>query len=192
VAIDEAGYMLTSTSPTGGTAAWTRTAIDSGKPLTSVSCVATGPGAYLCVAADNDGNVLASTNPTGGASAWTKIDADGTHALSSVSCAYGTEALCVASDGVGDVVTSTAPTISWAVTDASGTNALGPVSCPTTSLCVVEGNGSALYSTSPTGGASAWKTSYVPGTGGGLSCPTSGLCVVTYGASKDGAIATTT
>ena len=62
-----------------------------------------------------------------------------------------------------------------------GGHYLVAVSCPATNLCVaVDDSGDALVSTSPTGGAAAWKPSAVDPSGGGLSgvsCPSVNLCV---------------
>ena len=57
VAIDQSGDVVTSTNPTGGAADWTRTTIDPGNALTSLSCP---PGA--CIAGDNAGNILVGTS----------------------------------------------------------------------------------------------------------------------------------
>ena len=63
----------TTSNPTGGTAAWTATDIDSRFStgllggMSGVSC----PSTSLCVAVDPNGNVLTSTRPSGGARAWT-------------------------------------------------------------------------------------------------------------------------
>ncbi len=103
--------------------------------------------------------------------------------LGGVSCAA--DDLCALTDH-GDVLISRAPAAglhTWTATDAE----VGPsISCPTVSLCVSveEAAGRVVTSTNPTGGASAWMTSYVEGLNGfdEVSCTPAGLCVVTsYG-----------
>jgi hypothetical protein len=56
VAVDGAGNVLTATSPTGGSAAWTITNVDGPTALASVSC----PSVSLCVAVDSVGRVFSS------------------------------------------------------------------------------------------------------------------------------------
>jgi hypothetical protein len=109
VATTNVGDVLTSTDPTGGASAWTKTTIDQGNVPLAVSC----PSVSLCVAVDYPGNVLTSTHPTGGASAWTKatIDPGAPYqpvGLDAVSCP--SVSLCVASDSNGNILTSIAPT----------------------------------------------------------------------------------
>jgi hypothetical protein len=184
VAVGGAGDVLTSTSPTGGASAWAATNVDGSNSVTGVSC----PSTSLCVAVDNVGNVLTSTVPTGGASAWTASHVDPTGSFTGVSCVSAP--LCVAVDSSGDVVTSTDPTGSasaWTVTQVENEaqppglhvhNKLTSVSCPSVSLCVaVDLFGSALTSTNPTGGASAWTVTPIDNYLQGVSCPLVSLCV---------------
>ena len=105
VATDDTGNVWTSTDPTHGAPAWTKTNIDgSEKILSGVS----SPTESLCVAVDREGgDVLTSTDPTGGAGAWTMTEVD-KHTLFDVSCS--SETLCVATDSYGNVLTSTDPT----------------------------------------------------------------------------------
>jgi hypothetical protein len=72
------------------------------------------------------------------------------------------------------------------------------VSCPTAGLCVaVDMEGDVVYSTDPTGGPSAWHTTFVSDPGlyvsnvgfYAVSCPTASLCVAT---DNQGGIATST
>jgi hypothetical protein len=157
---------LTSTDPTGGASAWTKTTIDQGNVPLAVSC----PSVSLCVAVDYPGNVLTSTHPTGGASAWTKatIDPgapDQPVGLDAVSCP--SVSLCVASDSNGNILTSTDPTggaSAWtkarvARPDPNG-NSLTAVSCPSVSLCIAADR-NILTSIAPTGGANAWTSATV-------------------------------
>jgi hypothetical protein len=138
---------------------------------------------------DANGNVLTSSNPTGGAAAWTTILVDNPSpdistrgGLDDVSCA--SIGLCVVVDVNGNVVTSTNPLggAGWTLANVDGRNELRGVSCPSVSLCVAvdaDGNGNAVTSTNPTGGASAWTVAHVDGSNvlNGVSCPTSTLCV---------------
>ncbi len=59
------GEVFTSTEPTGGANAWTKT-FDPGGSLYAVSC----PAVSFCVGADGAGDVVSSTDPAGGASTW--------------------------------------------------------------------------------------------------------------------------
>jgi hypothetical protein len=179
VAVDFVGNVVTSSTPTGGAAAWTVTHVDDFfMPLSGVSC----PSSGLCVAVDISGNVVTSSNPTGGAAAWTVTHVDGTNFLSGVSCTGS--GLCVAVDYLGNVVTSSNPiggAGAWTVTPVDGGNILLGVSCPSSGLCVaVDLSGNVVTSSNPTGGAAAWTVTNVDGSGGGLygvSCASSGLCV---------------
>jgi len=95
--------ILTSTNPTGGTSAWTRTAAPNNVPLETISC----PSTRLCVAEDPAFDMITTTNPTGGASAWKAVDeGQPNHMGAGVSCP--TLRLCVAV-GNDDVLTSTNP-----------------------------------------------------------------------------------
>src|SRR6202521_6152184 len=177
VAVDSAGNVLTSTNPTGGTAAWTVTNVDTANPMSGVSC----PTTTFCVATDGAGNVVSSTNPTGGPTAWTVTNLANNAPLEAVSCP--SSALCVAVDQNGDVITSTNPTggtAAWSLAHVISFNQLNAVSCPTSSLCVAgDGSGDVVTSTNPTGGAAAWTVTNVDDTApmSGVSCPTSSLCV---------------
>jgi hypothetical protein len=59
VAVDAAGNVLSSTDPSGGSAAWSVLPVDAGHAFTSVSCTPAATG--LCVAVDNTGYAVAST-----------------------------------------------------------------------------------------------------------------------------------
>jgi hypothetical protein len=94
------------------------------------------------------------------------------------------EALCVAVDAAGDVLTSTdpaAPSPTWTGAPIhSGHPPLTGVSCASTALCVaVDADGNAYTSFDPTGGEAAWSVAAVdPGRAlSGVSCPDSSLCV---------------
>ena len=74
----------------------------------------------------------------------------------------------------------------WQTGSLTGVDNLGQVACPTASLCVAdenegEGTPSVGVSTNPTGGASAWTSSTVPGAAAGLdsaACASASLCVL--------------
>ncbi len=116
VAVDFFGDALTSTDPTGGVSAWTRTRVSpTTLYLRGVSC----PSASLCVAVDGVGFVASSTDPSGGTSAWatTRVDPQ---PLSGVSCPSAS--LCVAVDSAGNaVVGSIAPAVVAGKPHVSGT-----------------------------------------------------------------------
>jgi hypothetical protein len=180
-----AEYVVTSTDPVGGAAAWTASTLDtSGEPLLSVSC----PTASFCVAADAEGAVFTSTDPTGGSSAWTLAAAG----VSGPSLSCPTTSFC-ASAGAGDIVISTDPTggaSAWHSVSVDPDNRLSAISCASASLCVaVDAYGKELHSTDPTGGASAWSSpEAIAARADGISeslnsitCPTSSFCAATDG-----------
>ena len=182
VAGDQAGDILSSTSPTGGGSAWSSAGVLLYPSIGGVSC----PSISLCVAVGAS-SVLTATDPNGGASAWTTAVIGGYPGLSAISCP--SVSLCVAVGGgpnILTILTSTDPTggaSSWtraSVPFNGGT--LNGVSCPSVALCVATTNrGEVFASTNPTGGASAWtKTTIDTGTNvlNAVSCPTVSLCVV--------------
>jgi hypothetical protein len=90
--------------------------------------------------------------------------------------------LAVGAVGFGiSAAAGVASPLSWTRTQVDGNRqaALIGVSCASLSLCVAVDNGEdVVSSTSPTAGASAWKT--VPGEGGSfltVSCPSTSLCL---------------
>ncbi len=148
VGIDLTGDVLTSTSPTGGTGAWTPTTLAPGHHMQTVAC----PSASLCVATDDTGAVFTSTNPTGGAAAWGDSGSVGQSVrLLAMSCPSAS--LCVGVGSSGDAVSSTNPTggsTAWRSADVDGSTDIEAVSCPSTSLCVaVDQAGRVLTSTIP-------------------------------------------
>ena len=157
VAGDNAGDLLVTANPAG---AWTTLQLDGTNTITGVSCNTTE-----CVAVDNAGNAITASTPTvGPPSAWTVTNIDATNALTGVSCTSdGT--ICVAVDGVGDVVASSNPTggaSAWAVADVDGATPLTGVSCGTDALCLVVDNaGNELTSVEPTGGAGTWTAGLI-------------------------------
>ena len=194
--------MVTSSSPTAGSTAWTVTHVDGSNcavsPSKPAACFLTGvscPTVDLCVAVDGNGNVVTSNKPARAGADWLVSHVDGNF-LSAVSCP--SSSLCVAVDIVGNVVTSSNPTGgsgAWGVAHVDGSSCvvtetgapcyLSSVSCPTVDLCVaVDESGSVVTSTKPTGGAAAWEVTNLNNGGlydpyslhSGVSCPTSRLC----------------
>jgi hypothetical protein len=160
---DETAYVLTSTDPTGGIGAWTRTTFHEFNGLGGAKALSC-PTTKLCVSANFFNGITTSTNPTGGSSAWTTTNIGGTDGLFGVSCA--STSLRVVVDGSGDVLTSTDPTGgsgAWTLAHVDGTAHLDGISCPTTSLCVaVDQSGNLVTSTNPTGGVGAWTVTHLP------------------------------
>ncbi len=117
--------------------------------------------------------------PTLNWTAATPADGSGGHPTG-VSCT--SEALCVAVDDGGNVLSTTEPTSAkpqWTSVPVDSGQALSAVSC-FGSLCVaVDKKGNALESANPTGGLSAWSAN--PIDAGhvltGVSCATASLCI---------------
>jgi hypothetical protein len=101
--------------------------------------------------------------------------------MSDITCP--SDSLCVAVDGLGNVVTSTHPTggsRTWKVAQIDDA-ALETVHCRSVSLCLAtDYNGKILTTTDPTGGAAAWKSARGPRLGE-ISCPDATLCVSVNG-----------
>lgn len=183
VAGNEAGNILNSTNPTGGSNAWGLADVPNPQPdlaIAGVSC----PSISLC-AAVNANDVLTSTDPGNDASTWTNAPIGGYPDLSVISCP--SVSLCVAGGGgptVLTITTSTDPTggaSSWTTASVPFDGGdLDGVSCPSVTLCVATTDrGDVFTSTDPTGGASAWaRTSIDQGSFlRAVSCPSVALCV---------------
>lgn len=194
------GHLWTTTDPAGGTAAWHRSSISMRGELNTLSC----GSPQLCAAGDKRGDVLSSSNPTGGLPAWTTFNVTGVSGILSLDCPFA--ALCLAGDNAGNILTSTRPAggaSAWHTAHVGGPPAVNGVfadiiaiSCPTTHLCVaVDDQADALWSTNPTGGASAWSKATVDTQLGfgyfldSLACPTTSLCIA---ADSEGNILTST
>ncbi|HEU0250299.1 MAG TPA: glycoside hydrolase family 27 protein [Solirubrobacteraceae bacterium] len=112
---------------------------------------------------------------------WTvAAPADGTGHPTGVSCA--SEALCVAVDDAGNVLTTAEPTAAmpkWTSTPVDTGQALSAVSCIGSLCVVVDSKGNALASTKPTGGLSAWSSKPIEAGHEltGVSCPTASFCI---------------
>jgi hypothetical protein len=163
----------------------------------------------LCVAGDWDGDVVTSTDPTGGGSAWsvayvdTDLESgltglDTQTAIAGVSCA--SVSLCVANDGVGNVLTSQDPTggaSTWSLRRATPRILAAPeprslysLGCPSVSFCAgLQSASSTLLSSSEAAltyeplGSAEWTRVVIDRVGSlsAISCPTSSLCVAVDG-----------
>jgi hypothetical protein len=183
IAVDDAGNLLSSSSPT---TVWALAKVDA-HPLTAAAC----PSASLCVAVDDVGDVLSSDNPVGGAASWATAPVDPGHGLTSVACP--SVDLCVAVDTAGTVLTSADPAggaSAWSVAPVDPGHSLSSVSCPAVTLCVaVDTNRDLVSSTDPAGGAGAWTVAPLsravaltsPASAVSVSCPSTALCVAIDG-----------
>ena len=175
------GSVISSTSPTGASPAWTMPAtVDSGHTIAGLSC----SSASLCIAVDNGGDALMSTNPAGGTSAWTAATVvGGNNAFSAVSCAAGP--FCVATTFTttpSQFWTTIAPTSgASAWTQANTAVPLYGLSCPSTSFCAaVDDIGNVLTSTNPDGNSPSWMVTQATGPALlSISCASASLCVAT-------------
>jgi hypothetical protein len=171
VAVGALDTIATSTSPTGGRAAWQvayptapvepGTNCSEGEGGPAVSCGNYLAGAFqdvscasesLCVAVGFEGSAVVSRDPTGGASAWhlanvNKGGGAATH-FNSVSCPSTT--LCVAAavdrhgatPWEGRILTTTDPLAGeWQTTQLSGSLELTGISCSGPTLCVAVARG---------------------------------------------------
>jgi hypothetical protein len=152
LAVAKGGRIFVSTDPTGGAGAWRQVGSPTQRDLVGVSCVAR----FLCAAGDGGGNIVTTTDPTG--SGFATTNPGGSVQITGVTCPTTTD--CVAVDNNADVMTSD---------DAGGSkgwtfenlvpfeaessdhgqfveNALWGASCPSTSLCVLVGADSRIFS----------------------------------------------
>jgi hypothetical protein len=186
----DGGGLLSTTQPTGGTAAWHRVQLPGHEQFAAVTC----PSATLCLAADFAGGIWVSTHPTGPAKDWrrTMLPVTGSE-LSSLACPSAT--LCLAGGRDGYVFVSTDPTrggtsfhrvLADPDPGAKFAPSIDGVACSSSSWCVaVDNAGAVVTSSDPDGPASAWtRTELDPGAANGFSaglaavtCRTSGLCV---------------
>lgn len=188
---DHSGVLVT-TDPTGGPSAWHQTSLTTQghNEIMAMSCAST----ELCVLADDASQILTSTDPTGGVGAWklSPLNSDDgaggtTNSIDVMACP--SSRLCVAGDVTGDILTSTDPEAGgsgWtSTTDYRTARSPRGISCPTTTLCVMVGEGYVETSTDPAGGSGAWLVSNVetPASYGegltSVSCPSESLCVAT-------------
>ena len=162
VAVDNAGQVATSSTPTAGVAAWTLAAIPNTPSLTSVSC----PSTTLCVL--GGGTRYDSITPTAGASSWTARGAILGGVIDALACPSVSTCVGV---GYGDATTALAtatatpsgPTSGWSTTTINTTvptgnsQLLDSVACPAVGFCIaVDGADNAFDTVSPlTGGWAA-------------------------------------
>ena len=190
---DAIGLALSSTQPTAGTSAWKLAPVDQSNAIRGVSCTS----ASFCAAADSAGNVLSTSDPRDAAPSWTAThlleQGEGFGALACIAAP-----LCVAgATSVPALTASGNPTGgagAWheAALDNQSIEING-ISCPTASLCVAVDFGvytdsssefsSIDTSTNPTGGDSAWTSTFDqasfsdPAVLEAVSCPSITLCV---------------
>ncbi len=156
VAVAHDGKIVVSADPAGGASAWRVVGTPGGSgDLQGVDCIAS-----LCAAGNATGNILTSTDPIAGA--WGEAKADIAALVTGVSCA--TTSACLGVDNNGSVFTSTDPTGGSAIWHTENLipfeatpgesqfvqNALFGADCASTSLCVLAGSDSRIFtSTTP-------------------------------------------
>jgi hypothetical protein len=135
------------------------------------------------VAVDQAGNALGTGAPGSPGAPWSLASIDPGQALTSVSCPSTT--LCVAVDGVGQVLATHQPLGGgWSGLSIDAGKRLSGVSCASESLCVaVDTAGNALVSSNPGSPLPSWTASSIdPGNAlQGISCAAS-ACVAVDGA----------
>ena len=195
-AVDEAGRILTSTSPREG-GSWTATALTGTPYLGGISC----PSTSLCLATDGESDIWSSTTPASSSPDWHSVT--GLFGISGrMSCP--TTTLCV---GVGwgfgesgNVAVSTNPAGdagAWMESEISGSTTFTGVSCPSATFCaVVDQHGNVFVSSNPSSGG--WTKTGTLGIGGfssvspSISCASTALCAVADWESSGGKVYTST
>jgi hypothetical protein len=186
----DGGGLLSTTDPTGTSAAWHRVQLPGHEQFSAVTC----PSVTLCLAADFAGGIWVSTHPTGPAKDWrrTMLPVTGSE-LSSLACPNAR--LCLTAGRDGDLFVSTDParggaTFRRVLADPDPGAKFAPdiddVACSSDHWCVaVDSGGGVVTASDPAGAASAWtRTELDPGSSDGFSaglaavtCRASGLCV---------------
>ncbi|MGN6202046.1 MAG: WD40/YVTN/BNR-like repeat-containing protein [Solirubrobacterales bacterium] len=176
VAVADEGRSFVSSNPTAGASAWRQAASPTPRDLFAVSCVA----ATLCAAGDAGGNILTSTDLTGGGS-FAVAKAGSSVQITGLTCPEISN--CVAVTNNADVLTSTDPTggsEAWTFEnlvpfEAVGTggssfvkNALFGASCASTSLCVLVGAESRIFTAADPFAAPTPSATQEPGESGRL------------------------
>jgi hypothetical protein len=151
------------------------------------------PSKTLCIGVDDAGAVLHSSKPAGPASSWKRrVQPAVTNPLNAVSCPR--TGFCAAVGDDDTLLTTSAPASAsaWEYTKLpftwedgeGGTNVddLGAISCASPSACVATDSvNQLLVSSSPGGGAAAWKAVNVgqfdDDSFRAVSCPLTSLCV---------------
>jgi hypothetical protein len=126
-----------------------------------------------------------STLDSSGFAAWRQTIRPVSRSITALSCP--SEALCVADDASGNVLSSTDPTggaNAWSLAALATTPSIQGVACPSVSLCVAvganaDGASDVLTTTDPTGGTTAWTATRPPQDDYyyAISCPSTSLCV---------------
>jgi hypothetical protein len=185
VALDSAGGVLTTRTPTGGATGWKRSRLD--RLASALACSSKS----LCVAVDSNGYVLTSRNPAGGARTWTKtlVDTVVPRELSAVGCRSN---VCVTGDNQGNAFVSTDPTggrRAWkSIPLPSNGDSAGIMSgfaCPAKSLCVGvdqstgEGFTDDVFTSTEPISPRRWKLTagFTDNSFNGIACPAKSLCV---------------
>lgn len=109
VALDPDGSVATTHDPEGGASAWStvaQTPVPSNDAPTWSSPVAC-PDDNFCVVSVGVGDMAVSASPAGPPGSWPSLNVDGYNLPTGVSCI--SDALCVAVDDAGNVLTSTQP-----------------------------------------------------------------------------------
>ncbi len=185
VAIDSAGNVLSTRTPSAGAKGWKISRLD--KDLSALAC----PSASLCVAVDSTGHVLSTRKPGGGAKTWTKslVDTIVPRELSAVACRSN---LCIVGGVQANAWASTNPTgpgRGWKLlalpSNGDSGGSMSGFSCPLKSLCIGvdmstgEGFIDDVYtSTGPTN-PNRWHLTaeFNNNSFNGVACPTKSLCV---------------
>lgn len=189
VAVDAAGNVLASTTPTGGSTTWTITHADTNRsygcgrgglacqpPLVGIAC----PSTALCAAVDFSGNVLTTHTPTA-LGAWPSVSAagGGLRSLWGISCP--TVGFCATVDGTGGQVITFNPA-------APGLRQSRPLPanayriwCQSASLCQASaqpkgGLSSVLGSYNPGARTPIWTSSPL-GAVNAIACPSPSVCI---------------
>jgi hypothetical protein len=177
---------------------WPTFVVDADNPLTSIAC----PSVSECIAGGPEQDVYSSADPSGGAGRWTATPLP----ITSDHVACGATDQCVVGDGeTGDLAASSTPLSGgWIEAQTSGDlpdgGGIAVLACAAGPFCIAgpyevqsdsddEGT-TALISTDPTGGTSAWNYSEsfieggvnggphpAKGTVNTLTCPSASLCV---------------
>jgi len=182
VTLDPVGHVVWSTNPFGG-GPWltsSRLANPDGIGAIGIAC----PNVSLC-AAGGGYSVVVSTDPTGGAPAWRRVYRFPHRDVGVDGLDCPSRSLCVASAFTGVLAISKHPASrrAWRTVRPRGAAAgLGNVSCGSPRLCVIaDGNGFALTSTNPGGGARAWHAQRLgrehAGAVGLVACASASLCL---------------
>lgn len=194
-AVDNAGHVLSTTTPHGGTRAWKAHRI--ADTLNGIAC----PASTLCLAGAESGDVLVSDHPAGPAAGWHAITITPQSSIVSVACA--SVALCVALDTAGDAISSVDPLggaamwhrvhidsmpVSCDTNECTAT--LSGLACPASSLCIASDDADNVFTTTDPGAPAAiWRPLAGDGkaisseltTPSSVSCASVALCAIAEG-----------